>query len=249
MKYITERYYERQQKRILFLNPMASTSDYWTKKIKIQAYWKDYELAFLDYPGYGNIPFKSISTFEHLAVEISKDLKMLCPKETTIIGFSYGGNVAINLHKYFLFDKMILIGSNPFIYSQERNFYQKLETSHLNQFTKLLIDFCYTEIEKKLNPFLSITLYGSLKLTANMEGILQQLKHLKNNLNKDIRIENLKPLVLIGENDRTIFNDVQRRYKLIFKQGIIYREIKDSGHFVLDSNPNILAIIKEYINQ
>jgi pimeloyl-ACP methyl ester carboxylesterase len=249
MTYITKKYYERKQKRILFLNPMASTSDYWTKKIKIQTYWKDFELIFIDYPGYIDVPFKSIATFEKLAIEIAKDIKRLIPKQTAVIGFSYGGNVAINLHKYFSFYKMVLIGSNPFIYRHERNFYKKLESSHLSQFTKLLINFCYTEIEKNENPFLHITLYSSLKLTVSIEGILQQLDHLKDNLNKDIRIENIKPLVLIGKNDRTIFRQVQKRYKIIFRQGIIYRGVKDSGHFVLDSSPTILTIIKEHINQ
>lgn len=247
MKYINKIFYPENNQRIIFLNPMATTIDYWINVLKIPEKWKQFELVFLNYPGYSNTPFCTIQSFEEMALEIKEDILQLEAKKTSLVGFSYGGNLAIHLISIIELQKLIIISSNPFIHPYERYLYEKLETNDLGIFTKRLIDFCYNKNEKKTNPFLHLTLYSSMKFNTSCVAIKQQIKHLKNNVfKKNLILKNLNPLIIIGKDDNTIFKDVESRYKKIFND-FSYLEIDKAGHFLLDTNPHILNDIENYI--
>jgi pimeloyl-ACP methyl ester carboxylesterase len=251
MKYIVKVLNEQSKKRILFLNPISATTDYWTQNLKIQNRFENYELIFLDYPGYSTVAFTPIDNLQNLANEITNDLNELSVKETVVIGFSYGGNVAIHLSLFFKFEKMVLIGTNPYMLENEMRFYEYLENdlnkNGLYAFSSSLLNFCYNEIEKANNPFLHLTLYSSLKLNVDPLGLKQQLLHLRKNTLNYAQINSIKPLLIFGKNDITLFEDTQDRYAFLFKE-FTYQEFENSGHFILDYNPNALQTIIDYIN-
>ncbi|WP_158626866.1 alpha/beta fold hydrolase [Flavobacterium sp. GT3R68] len=252
MTFITERLNTACKKRILFLNPMGTTSQYWLQNLQIHNSFENFELVFLDYPGYASVDFYYVESLQKLAREIADDLQQLNSKETIVIGFSYGGNVAICLTEYLSIHKMVLIGTNPYIHKNEIKFYEYLENSlkqnGLYDFSTSLLNFCYNRKEKESNPFLHLTLYASLRLNVNQLALEQQLDHLKNNVGDLVLQKNtLIPLIIIGEDDETVFEDIIDRYNVLFKD-IIFKEFSDAGHFVLDYNQDSIEIIKEYIN-
>lgn len=242
-----------QNERIVFLNPMGVASIYWTQTLKIGESFKEYELVFLDYPGYLKTPFAKYETLNDLALEIFKELQQLTEKPTCLIGFSYGGNIAISLSRYFKAHKLIIIGANAFINSEEIGFYESLEDSitkkGLSDFAETLISYCYNEKEKKENPFLKFILYTSLKMNAKKDALLQQIAHLKNNTQIDsLRSINVKTLIIKGLDDETIFKGFHKRHETIFST-CKFIDFPDTGHFVFENNICAVKTIKNFINK
>lgn len=252
MKLIIDILNSESKNRIVFLNPMGVTSHYWLKNLKIQQHFQGHELVFLDYPGYDPVQYYHVDSLETMASEIASELNLLKKKNTTVVGFSYGGNVAISLSSFVDIDKLIVIGTTPYTKPNELRGYEYMEhtlkENGLFEFSKSLIDYCYNTDEKASNPFLHLTLFTSLKLKVNQKGIAQQLNHLKNNIVDRPQKKDAIPLVIKGKDDATIADDFLERYDSLF-DNIVYKEFEDVGHFVLDYQPLAMTLIKDYINQ
>ncbi|KAA3641714.1 MAG: alpha/beta hydrolase [Bacteroidetes bacterium] len=252
MKHVNKILNKEAKQRIVFLNPMGVTSLYWLQHLKIQQYFEDHELVFVDYPGYAPVQYYPVDSLESLAKTISGEVQQLPEKPTMVIGFSYGGNVAIYLSTFMNIDKLIVIGTTPFTRKDESRGYefmeQTLEEKGLFDFSKALIDYCYNSSEKATNPFLHLTLYSSLKLKVNPKGLAQQLYHLKTNVVENPAKKKTIPLVIKGRDDATTTDDFLDRYDTLFND-IVYQEYSDTGHFVLDFQPDAMNLIKTYINQ
>ena len=167
-------------------------------------------------------------------------------KKISVIGFSMGGFIAIKLAIEYpeILDKLVLIGTNARHISQKRKLLleKSLTTLNKNNFAKLFYQKNYSSYfsDKDLkNTSYQNTVYSMAKQLGYKTFLDQTNLILKrpNQLNKLNKIVS-KTLIIRGKNDKLSSNSMNIELNKKIKYSV-YKEIKNSSHFVMLEKPKI----------
>ena len=167
-------------------------------------------------------------------------------KKFSVIGFSMGGFIAIKLAVEYpeILDKLVLIGTNARHISQKRKLLleKSLTTLNKNNFAKLFYQKNYSSYfsDKDLkNTSYQNTVYSMAKQLGYKTFLDQTNLILKrpNQLNKLNKIVS-KTLIIRGKNDKLSSNSMNNELNKKIKYSV-YKEIKNSSHFVMLEKPKI----------
>ena len=183
---------------------------------------------------------KNIATVDDAVQKIINKNK----KKISVIGFSMGGFIAIELAIEYpeILDKLVLIGTNARNISQKRKLLleKSLTTLNKNNFAKLFYQKNYSSYfsNKDLkNTSYQNTVYSMAKQLGYKTFLDQTNLILKrpNQLNKLDKIVS-KTLIIRGKNDKLSSNIMNNELNKKIKCSV-YREIKNSSHFVMLEKP------------
>ena len=185
---------------------------------------------------------KNIATVDDAVQKIINKNK----KKISVIGFSMGGFIAIKLAIEYpeILDKLVLIGTNARHISQKRKLLleKSLTTLNKNNFAKLFYQKNYSSYfsNKDLkNTSYQNTVYSMAKQLGYKTFLDQTNLILKrpNQLNKLNKIVS-KTLIIRGKNDKLSSNIMNKELNKKIKYSV-YKEIKNSSHFVMLEKPKI----------
>ena len=183
---------------------------------------------------------KNITTVDDAVQQITNKYK----KKISVIGFSMGGFIAIKLAIDYpeLLDNLVLIGTNARNISQKRKLLleKSLTTLNKNNFAKLFYQKNYSSYfsDKDLkNTSYQNTVYSMAKQLGYKTFLDQTNLILKrpNQLNKLNKIVS-KTLIIRGKNDKLSSNSMNNELNKKIKYSV-YKEIKNSSHFVMLEKP------------
>ncbi len=228
--------------QILLIHGWAMNSGVWTDIAMALA--QDYPLKLIcavDLPGYGHSA--ECSPAQYSSVALAKMIEPLCSgKRTTLIGWSMGGLIAIDLlsRKKSLFDQLILVSSSP-CFIKKDDWHTAVEANVFTNFAQSLSQDHQVTIKR----FLAIQAMGSRTAREDIKTIQKQLllrgdadiKALQSGLqlllNEDKRSQ-LKsidtiPITLIGGNRDTLI-PMQGLEQLAEQENITLFSILGAGH-------------------
>jgi pimeloyl-ACP methyl ester carboxylesterase len=183
---------------------------------------------------------KSIATLDDAVQKIINKNK----KKISVIGFSMGGFIAIKLAIEYpeILDKLVLIGTNARHISQKRKLLLKksLITLNKNNFAKLFYQKNYSSYfaDKDLeNTSYQNTIYSMAKQLGykaflNQTNLILKRPNQLKKLNKIVS----KTLIIRGKNDKLSSNIMNNELNKKIKCSV-YKEIKNSSHFVMLEKP------------
>ena len=183
---------------------------------------------------------KSIATLDDAVKKIINKNK----KKISVIGFSMGGFIAIKLAIEYpeILDKLVLIGTNARHISQKRKLLLKksLITLNKNNFAKLFYQKNYSSYfaDKDLeNTSYQNTIYSMAKQLGykaflNQTNLILKRPNQLKKLNKIVS----KTLIIRGKNDNLSSNIMNNELNKKIKCSV-YKEIKNSSHFVMLEKP------------
>ena len=183
---------------------------------------------------------KSIATLDDAVQKIINKNK----KKISVIGFSMGGFIAIKLAIEYpeILDKLVLIGTNARHISQKRKLLLKksLITLNKNNFAKLFYQKNYSSYfaDKDLeNTSYQNTIYSMAKQLGykaflNQTNLILKRPNQLKKLNKIVS----KTLIIRGKNDKLSSNIMNNELNNKIKCSV-YKEIKNSSHFVMLEKP------------
>ena len=183
---------------------------------------------------------KSIATLDDAVQKIINKNK----KKISVIGFSMGGFIAIKLAIEYpeILDKLVLIGTNARHISQKRKLLLKksLITLNKNNFAKLFYQKNYSSYfaDKDLeNTSYQNTIYSMAKQLGykaflNQTNLILKRPNQLKKLNKIVS----KTLIIRGKNDKLSSNIMNSEVNKKIKCSV-YKEIKNSSHFVMLEKP------------
>ena len=183
---------------------------------------------------------KSIATLDDAVQKIINKNK----KKISVIGFSMGGFIAIKLAIEYpeILDKLVLIGTNARHISQKRKLLLKksLITLNKNNFAKLFYQknyssyFAYKDLENTSyqNTIYSMAKQLGYKAFLNQTNLILKRPNQLKKLNKIVS----KTLIIRGKNDNLSSNIMNNELNKKIKCSV-YKEIKNSSHFVMLEKP------------
>ena len=167
-------------------------------------------------------------------------------KKFSVIGFSMGGFIAIKLAVEYpeILDKLVLIGTNARNISQKRKLLleKSLTTLNKNNFAKLFYQKNYSSYfsDKDLkNTSYQNTVY-SMATQLGYKTFLDQTNLILNRPNQLNKLNKIvsKTLIIRGKNDKLSSNSMNIELNKKIKYSV-YKEIKNSSHFVMLEKPKI----------
>ena len=185
---------------------------------------------------------KNIATVDDAVQKIIKKNK----KKFSVIGFSMGGFIAIKLAIEYpeILDKLVLIGTNARHISQKRKLLleKSLTTLNKNNFAKLFYQKNYSSYfsDKDLenisyqNTVYSMAKQLGYKTFLNQTNLIVKRPNQLKKLNKIVS----KTLIIRGKNDKLSSNSMNNELNKKIKYSV-YKEIKNSSHFVMLEKPKI----------
>jgi len=233
--------------QILLIHGWAMNSSVWTEIAGALAQSYPQKLiCAVDLPGYGhsaNLYSADGSPAEYSSVALAKMLEPLCSgKQTTLLGWSMGGLIAIDLlsRKNSLFDQLILVSSSP-CFIKKDDWQTAVEANVFTNFVQSLSQ----DHQATIKRFLAIQTMGSRTARKDIKTIQKQLllrgdadiKALNSGLqlllNEDKRSQ-LKsidtiPIALIGGNRDTLI-PMQGLEQLAEQENITLFSILGAGH-------------------
>jgi pimeloyl-[acyl-carrier protein] methyl ester esterase len=215
----------------------------------------------IDLPGFGySKNIKNEFTLDAITEVIEEYIKEL-NKPVTLIGWSLGGLISLNIlkRKNVDLDKIIFIATTP-RFTKKKGWECAMEQSVFNDFSKdLKIDY-----KKTLKRFLSLQTRGSDLAREDLRELNQKLnergdpdiKALESGLNilsnTDLRNErqnNISAMIVLGEKDTLVPLSVKGEFEKTFPN-IEQLVLEKTGHAPFISNPEICAEkIKNFINE
>ena len=201
----------------------------------------DAEISILKKKYSVSIPsLKNIATVDDAVQKIINKNK----KKISVIGFSMGGFIAIKLAIEYpeILDKLVLIGTNARHISQKRKLLleKSLTTLNKNNFAKLFYQKNYSSYfaDKDLeNSSYQNTVYSMAKQLGyktflNQTNLILKRPNQLKKLNKIVS----KTLIIRGKNDKLSSNIMNNELNKKIKYSV-YKEIKNSSHFVMLEKP------------
>ena len=186
------------------------------------------------------LSLKNISTVDDAVQKIVNKNK----KKISVIGFSMGGFIAIKLAIEYpeILDKLVLIGTNARHISQKRKLLleKSLITLNKNNFAKLFYQKNYSSYfaDKDLeNLSYQNTVYSMAK-QLGYKTFLNQTNLIVNRPNQLKKLNKIvsKTLIIRGKNDKLSSNIMNNELNKKIKNSV-YKEIKNSSHFVMLEKP------------
>lgn len=222
-----------------------------------------FQCHIIDLPGYGySKDLHNEFTLDSMTKDI-EDYVNYVNQDVTIIGWSLGGLIALNIlkRKKIDVDKVVLIAATPkFTKDKNTNWFSAMEQEVFDNFAVDLQD----DYKKTLKRFLSLQTRGSelarddlrllnQKLTERGDPSIEALKNgLKILSDTDLRDDtqnNTPAMVVLGEKDTLVPVDVKQEFNKMFSN-IEQLVLDKTGHAPFISKPEICAEqIKNFINE
>ena len=221
----------------------------------------NYKTHAIDMPGFGNSKnLKCSFTLDSISEEIEEYIKNI-NQPVSLIGWSLGGLVTLNIlkRKNIDIDKVILIATTP-CFTKKEDWKNAVDQKVFDDFSKELV----ADYKKTLKRFLALQTRGS-------ELAREDLRELKNKLDErgepdmdalkqgleilsetDLRSneKNKSPVMtILGDKDTLIPLEVKSEFKKMFPNSneLI---LEKSGHAPFISRPEICAEkVKNFINE
>lgn len=225
-------------KTIIFIHGLASNKEPMTRFF--EEYPEKFRCIFLDLPAHNTLPSYEFTKLDDFSYYILKFIKYLNIKEFTLIGFSFGGLVAINTGK-ILSDKGVNIKTVAWASPLEKSFL----TFRSKQFLKIF-DAVQNKFYKKLPKsewFKILTAIFGIKVKDHE---LQSFTNFDNsrldkfhNMMPDhqINVSNMRVLYLFGTGDPLINDKAFAKTKTynLHQQKFL---IKKGGHYLSKEGRN-----------
>ena len=263
---------EEQVKDVVLLHGWGMHGGLWGRFADLLA--EDFKCHVLDLPSHG---FSKDSANEFTLDSITSDIEdyiNYIKRDVTVIGWSLGGLVTLNLLKRnkVAVDKVVLIASTPrFTKDATTNWHSAMEQSVFDGFANDLKN----DFKKTLKRFLSLQTRGSelarddlrilnQKLTERGEPSIEALKNGLAILSEtDLRVEtdlraesalrneksfDVPAMTVLGEKDTLVPIDIKTEFEKMFSN-IEQLVLDKTGHAPFISNPELCAErIKKFIN-
>lgn len=220
---------------ILFFNPMSSDICFWKNNIP-ESLINNYEIIFINYPGY-NSPMEKINSFQELADYYESKLLSKINKPMHLIGYSYGGLLIQHIiqKEYQNLKTVTLVACSNKLAVRDKEIVSVLKNvivKDMYLFSRILSLFSHKPNEINENPLLGLQKFSNLKITtSNYEPVLQQLNHLSKLKDITIREQSTKTLIIYGEQDRLIDMTTLNRFKAFLKKIKIIK-LKNESHII-----------------
>lgn len=231
---------------LIFFNPMSSDICFWKNSIP-QELINNYEVIFVDYPGY-NSPIKQLKSFNDLATYYHNLLLCKITKPMHLIGYSYGGLLIQHLlnNKYQHLKSITLVACSNKLAIRDKEIVSILKNVIVNDlylFSRLLTLFSHKPEEINNNPLIGLQKFSNLKITTkSYKPILQQLNHVLQLKEVDIRKQSTKSILIYGEDDRLIDMTTINRFQKSLNNITIVK-LNDESHII-----EINKVFKHIIN-
>ncbi|QDP85575.1 alpha/beta hydrolase [Chryseobacterium sp. SNU WT5] len=221
---------------IVFLNPMGSDTRFWKKNFPDEIL-ENYEVIFIDYPGY-NSKFFKYKNFAEQAVDLCDNVLCKIKKPLHLIGYSYGGFLAQYIVNQNLenIKSMILIGSsyklNP-INIEINSVLKSVAKENLLLFCRSLSIISHEADEINSNPLMGLQKFANLKLSIdNSDVICNQLEHLLKHKSITFTCDkSLNTLIIYGENDK-MMSDADINYYRNYFENLKVFKLRNESHMI-----------------
>ena len=200
-----------------------------------------FKKIFFDLPGHGSSSVLEDSpSIASIAVLIINELKQLGIDNFHVVGHSMGGYVALELAKYGVVEKLVLLNSNFWEDSEQkkkdRDRVVKIVNTSKDLFINEGIKALFAQPHCYENEIRTLVDYAKM---YPVEGIIYATLAMKNRLNQikvcvDLRE---KLLVIQGENDQS--TPLQSMKELLPKENLLY-VIPGIGHMSFIESPELV---------
>ncbi len=245
---LTYKYYNKKkyQKTILFLYGFGANILMVDQFAPFLAK-HNYTVLTIDYPGHGYSPkIKNIS-IELITKLLIELLKYLNENNIILIGYSFGGIVALDFYKeyYINIEKLVLIHTS---YYFKNSLYKKIVLNIFEILLKRFYDFTikYIAIPILRDFYFTKKKISDARYTAmknNKESVFNMFKMIINKNNKDILYMINCPAYIIGSYiDVLVSSDISKKMNKIIKNCSL-KLFKVYGHYSILSKPEEVSKI------
>ncbi|MDD4520312.1 MAG: alpha/beta hydrolase [Alphaproteobacteria bacterium] len=230
---------QKTTKRLVFLHGWGVSSD--TLLPLASLFQDEAEVLLLDLPGFGKTPapLKVYGT-EDYAKEVADFIKTLPPKDTFVLGHSFGGRVCIQLGALFpdLIKGLVLIAGAGLPYDYTIGFR-----------IKAFLIKTLSKIYKKI-PFLPPLHLGSADYQA-AKGIMRSIfvKTIKEDLSSKAKQVTLNTLLIYGKEDTaTPASFGQRYHHLIPSSKLCLLDYQNHYTLLFEGKQQTAFFIRSFLN-
>ena len=220
---------------LVFFNPMGSSIHFWKRDFP-QKLINNYEVIFVDYPGY-NSQYIPIKSFDELASFYDKKLLSIIQKPMHFIGYSYGGLLILHLlnNKYQNLKSATLISCSNKLTIRDKevvSVMKKIISYDMHLFSRTLSLFSHKPEQINNNPLIGLQTFSNLKLTIkDNRPVVQQLNHLLQMGEIKVKNQTVKSMLIYGEEDRLIDTSTLNRFNSFFKN-LEIKKLENESHII-----------------
>lgn len=227
-------------KTLVFLHGWGVDSKLWFK-IAPELINKNYNLYFLDLPGFGQSQdpntIYAVDDYKKIVYEFIKKLDI---KKINLIGHSFGGRVALKIaseNPDFL-EKIVLVDAAGIVHNSRK----KKILAIISKFIKPIFMPSFMQpLRKKFYVLIGSEYLENIKLSKIFSKVvMEDLSPFFSKIKKPV-------LIIWGENDKvTPLDDGKLMDKIIPKSKLVV--LKNAGHFCfLDKPEEFVKVLTEYI--
>jgi len=231
---VTLKYLEsgKGEKTLLFIHGFTGSIDEWS--FQILEFQENYKIYCINMRGHGGSELGEDVSFEILTEDLNNFINTLKLKDPIIIGHSMGGIISLNYAiKYTNLKKLMIVDALPF-------FHQSMPLDLVESFTeKEILKFFSRQLSmsKKEIPKHKREYYEKLKSWSlerrekaiNGKMLKIYFKALRAyDLTEDLKNINIPTLIVFGEDDKILNDEVIESYKNI--KNSKFTTFKECGH-------------------
>ncbi len=242
-----ERINSDKSESLLFFCPMCSDTYFWKNYIP-EELMNNYEIIFVNYPGYGCSPMREFASMRELANYYRTTILNKNKKPMHIIGYSYGGMLIQYLleTEYEYLESVILIACSNWLTLRDKEIVSVLKEIIVNDlylFARTLSLFSHKAPDINKNPLIALQKFSNLKIaTKDSSPILQQLNHILKQDGASVRKKEEKALFIYGKEDQLIDKKTLNEFREIYSN-IDIEELENEAH-IIDIDKIFKYIIK-----
>ncbi len=221
---------------LLFFCPMCSDTYFWKNYIPEELI-NNYEIIFVNYPGYGCSPMREFASMKELANYYRTRILNKNKKPMHIIGYSYGGMLIQYLleTEYEYLESVILIACSNRLTLRDKEIIAVLKeilVKDLYLFARTLSLFSHKSSDINKKPLIALQKFSNLKIvTKGGSPILQQLNHILKQDGASVRKREEKVLFIYGKEDQLIDKKTIEEFREIYPN-INIEGLKDEAHII-----------------
>ena len=233
----------KNKKIVLFIHGWGD--DYNNLKLAFQELKKNYQLVFLDLPGFGASQQPPLNyNLDRYALIIGDFVTKLNLKVNILIAHSFGGSVVIKAlsRGYLTADKLVLIASSGIRFtSLKKNRLKKLYITP----AKVILSPLPKKLQNKIIKNYYSRRGSDLYLREDMMPIFRNI--VAEDIRKDATLIKIPTLLIYGQQDQE--TPVQYGYLLHEAiDGSTLEVINSAGHFVFkDRAERVLKLVQEFL--
>jgi len=216
--------------------------------------YRDYPVLIVDYPGHSYSPVNYNYKLDDFFAVINDLLSSLCIKEINLIGYSFGGIMALNFYEKYpeIVKKIVFLHTAPYF---AFNFFYKI----LYKFVKILLSInTYFVTARVLVPMLKDKYftkeYYKLSLAINKESDSKSVVYFYDDFvfkdfNYLIKLIDIPSLIIGSKKDILVTEDMSKKLSKQIKNSRC-EILKEYGHLsVITGSKKISEIIVNFLDK